>query len=83
MKNKLTLFMVIALASALLLSACSSTNPQIQQAGQGMVTNGQKMQTDGQTMMDAGQAMQTNGQTMMDSANMLQTHKPCWTMAIR
>ena len=48
MKNKLTLFMMIVLAGALLLSARSSTNPQMQQAGQNMVANGQKMQTDGQ-----------------------------------
>ena len=64
MKNKLTLFVVLVLAIALLLSACSSTNPQMQQAGQNMVTNGQKMQTDGQSMMDAGQAMQANGQAI-------------------
>lgn len=42
MKNQIALFVVVALASALLLSACSSTNPQTQQMVQTMVTNGQK-----------------------------------------
>ncbi len=76
MKFKLTLLGAIVLPAALLLSACSGTSQEMQQAGQSMVTNGQQMQTDGQTMMDAGQAMQTNGQGMMDAGQAIQDNRP-------